>query len=157
MPWNMMGSLIHYCAECGSLMGEFGCPKCGGILIRSVRASETGSPDSSGIAGARGRLTHVSETLDPPQIDASTTPERGSNIFLGRLTAISLPSSAVQGAEFTLMVYFDSRTRQRLKERLSGLAGKNGMDDVRSWDTILTVALPSISPSTSRKSRSGGT
>lgn len=143
--WPLKATIQHDCTN------HYSCPDCdyetvhpNGKEIRCGGHSGIGSDPSHGIAGARGRLTHVSEIVDQVLIDASTTPDDGLNTFQGHLVGISSPSSEVQGAEFTLMVYFCSLTRQRLKERLSGIRGKNSMDGVRSWDTIVTVVLPTM-------------
>ena len=85
--------------------------------------SGTGSQSSSGTAGARGRSTSDSDQPVRVQIDVSTTPDDGSNTYQGRLAGISLPWSGVLVDGFTLMVFFDYRTRQRLQESLSGRRG----------------------------------
>jgi len=65
----------------------------------SKRASESGYPSSNGIAGAPGRLTHVSEILDPHQIDAFTTQGDGSRDFRARKSATSSQSNGDSGEE----------------------------------------------------------
>ena len=98
-----------------------------------------GSTDSSGTAGARGRLTHVSEILDLLPTDASSTPVIGSNTYQGRLTDISWRSRGAGGEEFTATVSFDYRTASRLRERVYGDRGWDGTVDLESFP--MTVIL----------------
>lgn len=96
----------------------------------------------SGIAGAPGRLTHDSETLDPRQIAAFITPVDGSNTFQGRLQGIS--SRLNEGSEvgFILTVFFDSLTAARLSDYLYGSLGKTGTVAAGSSVTIVVGEPP---------------
>jgi len=118
----------------------------------SKRASETGSPSSLGIVGVPGRseietradgmtgwsdaeeaARGLSEALgrrDHLRNVASRTLADGSNSFQGVVTGILYASKEPLGDEFTLTVYFDSRTGSRLGESLYGRAGSGAMDDV---------------------------
>jgi len=107
-----------------------------------VKNSGAGSPNSRGTAGAPGRLTHVSEILDPALTDVSTTPEDGSNTFQGRLSAILSQWSGEEEGEFTLMVSFDLETYRRLSDRASGDHGAFFMADVEYSVTIVREAPP---------------
>ena len=100
---------------------------------------ERGSPSSHGIAGAPGRLTHVSETLDPRQIDAFSTPDDGSNTFRGHLQGIS--SRLNEGLEvgYILTVYFDFVTASRLKENLCFNRGAFATDGIEFSRMIVTL------------------
>ena len=110
--------------------------------LRLRRYSDRGSRNSSGTAGARGRLTHVSETLDRVLTDASITPGVGWNTFQGQLSDILLPSSGDGAGVAILMVSFDSRTLQRLREALCGDLGMTATDAVRCSRMIVSVEPP---------------
>jgi len=120
---------------------------------RYVTVSGSGSPNSPGTVGAPGRLTHVSEILDPALTDASSTLEDGSNTFQGRASLTSWQSRGVEGGVFTVTVSLDSRTAGRLKESLSGRGGEDVTEDVGFSLTMVREAPRSTSPSTSRRSR----
>jgi len=91
---------------------------------------ESGSMPSSGVAGARGRLTRVSETLARRRIGAFTTLDGGLNSFQGRVWDISLRSSGGPEDGFTLMAFFDSETAARL------LASRCGKDGILATDAV---------------------
>jgi len=123
--WHMKEEIQHDCSD------QYECPDCDyttvypdGTEIRCGGNSGHGSRTSSGTAGAHGRLTRVSEILDPHQNDASTTPDDGSNTFQGQAWLTSWQSREVQGGVFTLTASFDSRTATRLQESLSGPDGE---------------------------------
>ena len=101
-----------------------------------------GYPNSSGTAGARGRLTHVSEILDPLPIDAFTTRDDGLNTYPGFLRAISSQWSGLEVGEFTLMASFDLATYSRLSDALSGNRGSAAMDDALCSLTIVIAERP---------------
>jgi len=116
------------------------CNKCSSGAFHSVLVH--GSRDSSGTVGALGPLTLASETPAHPLIDASLIPEDGLNTFQGQLVAISSPWSADSEGEFTLTVFFDSRTHRRLVESLYGDRGIDDTVGVESSRMIVTVAPP---------------
>jgi len=123
----------------------------------SVLASASGYTRSNGTVGAPGRLTLVSEILDPLQIDVSSTPDDGLNSYQGELLDISSRLSAGGEVVYTLTVYFDSRTAARLKESRCGSLGNSDTVAVGSSVTMTLEEPPTTSPSTSRKNRLGGT
>ena len=133
-----------------TLVQNMVCPHCGSYYLPDpVRQRlqrdyekhlESGCQDSSGIAGAPGPLTHVSETLARVLTDVSITPDDGLNTFQGQLVAISSPWSADSEGEFTLTVFFDSRTHRRLVESLYGDRGIDGTVDVGLSDMTVILA-----------------
>jgi len=128
------------------------------------RASETGSPNSPGTAGVPGRseiktsadgttgwsdaeeaARESSEALgrlDHRRDVALRTPEIGWNTFQGVATRISYASKRPLGDEFTLTVYFDSRTGSRLAEALCGIPGFEGTGDVPCFRMTVTLEPP---------------
>ncbi len=114
--------------------------------------SEAGSKTTPGTAGAPGRLTHVSEILDPLQIDAFITRDDGLKDYPGRVTGILSRSSEGPGGEYTLTVCFDSLTDSRLRESHFGLPGINATVGVGFSLTMTSGERFTTSPSTSRKS-----
>jgi len=105
----------------------------------SKRASANGFPDSSGIAGVRGRLTHVSETLDRVLTDAFITQDGGWNTFQGHLSDILLPSRLDVEGVAILMAYYDSRTLHRLHDALCGGVGSTGTVGAECSRMIVSV------------------
>ena len=103
-----------------------------------------GCPNSSGTAGAPGRLTRVSEILGPVPVDVSITPDAGWNTFQGHVWDISLRSSEGPEDGFILMAYFDFETASRLLESRSGKDGMIASDGVRYLLTIQRVEPPTI-------------
>jgi len=98
---------------------------------------ESGSPDSHGIAGARGPLMSASGWTDPRQVVVCTTPDDGLNTFQGRLTGILSRWSGDGVGECTLMASFDFQTFRRLNESLSGPLGNLDMDGALCSLTIV--------------------
>jgi len=99
--------------------------------------SAPGLLNSRGTAGAPGRLTHVSETLDPALTDVSSTPDDGLNTFQGRVLGISSVLREEQGVVYTVMVCFDLKTASRLKESRCTEPGKAGSEGVASFHMIV--------------------
>jgi len=145
-----MQKTIFYCPDCGwetvQTTDEVWL-HCGWTgdrmeLTDSERHLVTGSPNSSGAVGARGRLTRVSEILDPALTDASSTPDDGLNTFQGLTWAISSPWKGPGGVGYTLTVYYDSETAGRLDECLSSLRGKSAMEGIECSPMITILELP---------------
>ena len=111
-----------------------------GAISRAASASS--SAPSNGTAGALGRLTRVSEILDLPPTDVSTTPGDGLNTYQGQCRDISLRLRRERGEEFILTAFFDSRTSSRLAERLSIRDGKNATDGTAYSPIEVTLVLP---------------
>jgi len=139
--WALKEEILHDCTD------QYECPDCdyrtvhpNGTEIRCGGNSGHGSPNSPGTAGAPGRLTHVSEILDPLQIDAFTTRGNGSILYRGLASGISWPSSVEPEGACILMVSFDSLTLRRLKEHLCGVPGKIATDVVACSPMTLSVA-----------------
>jgi len=114
------------CYECGVplLSGVGHCPECTDRLYE--KPSEIGCQTTSGIVGARGRLTHVSETLGLPPTDVSTTPGDGLKVYPGRVTGILSRWREGPGGGYILTAYFDSQTERFLKDAAFGRRGSNG-------------------------------
>jgi len=101
--------------------------------------SADGSQSSSGVVGAPGRLTRVSEILDRARTDAYTTPGDGWNTFQGRLSDILLPSRLDVAGVAILMAFYDSRTLRRLHDQLCGGVGSTATVDVGCSRMIVSV------------------
>lgn len=125
--------------------------------LSSDEPSESGYPDTDGIAGAPGPLMSASGWTDPRQVVVCTTPENGLNTFQGQIQDISLLWKGDVVVECTLMVSFDSPTGSRLLEKLSIKGGKFDMGDAEYSVTIVIEEAPTTSPSTSPRSRWDGT
>jgi len=108
----------------------------------SRAASARSSARSNGTAGALGRLTRVSDILDLPPTDVFTTPGDGLNTYQGQCRDISSRSRRERGGEFTLTVFFDSKTSSRLAESLSIRDGKNASDGTAYSPIEVTLVLP---------------
>jgi len=142
--WPMEEEIQHDCTD------QYSCPDCeyvtvypDGTELRCGGNSEHGSPDSSGTAGARGRLTLVSDLLALAQRGVSTIQGDGSNTYQGLLRDILSRSKEDSEGEFILMASFTSATYQRLSDALSGDRGSAAMDDALCSLTIVIAERPS--------------